>query len=351
MGTGDYRPSMEWPETRFYPGEVTEKFKLDQVCESLITEINITVVEGKTHQSKKADQLFASKNFPGYWHKGIWHDPSSPLKTSKPDQNSSVSNVFKNKILIRLGDSLARMTDSTLMKGIDNKKILMGRYAEFDILNITKDYYNPECDKDLKGKDSDGKTGLWGVYQLNYESINFTSIQITHGLPFLREECLANTIWSSDVIDRMDKFKWHSKNHIVFLTHGAHFLTWDPIIYYNRLIGIRNSVRKFKKNSPKSKTIFIYKTPNYFRANFTKNWGISSPYPAYLQREIAFKVFGNPYVDDMRSDEFPVKVYDVYPMVLAAFEHMKTGDLHPPGFLALQTSNMLIKALEYFDGV
>ena len=187
------------------------------------------------------------------------------------------------------------------------------------------------------------------MFQWKWRKMNFRSIHLNQGLPFLRKECPGNLVYTADAIDRMSEMGWHGHDKIVLLTHGAHFLAWDPIVFYNRLISIREAVVNYKRKYPD--TIFIFKTMNFFRENFAQNWYITSPFPAYLQREMAFRVFGNPYLDDMRSDEFPVKVFDVYPMVLSAFEHMDPGNLHTPkmGFLTWHTSNMMLKLLEYVD--
>ena len=64
-----------------------------------------------------------------------------------------------------------------------------------------------------------------------------------------------------------------------------------------------------------------------------------SSFQALRMREIAFRVFGNPYTEDIKSDKFPVKVLDMYPMTEPVFEFFESGNIHPPsGWMNKATS-------------
>ena len=223
----------------------------------------------------------------------------------------------------------------------------------FNFLNMT-DYNNKNCKEPFKG---------WGPIQNDFPTLNLTVYSVTHGQPVCKNFCSAKTIYSSDVIDRMVEHEWFSKRtrgvpayeadqeqYIVLFDHGAHFALFNPIVFYNRLLEIKNSIIEYKKHSPK--TLFIYKTLNYCRGNFTALWSVQSSFQALRMREIAFKVFGNPHNEDILDDErYPVKVLDVFPMTLAAFEFNVIGDTHPPvGLLKKGISDYLVDFLKYLGG-
>ena len=132
---------------------------------------------------------------------------------------------------------------------------------------------------------------------------------------------------------------------MVLMTHGAHLATLHPAIFYNRLLEIRDAVIEYKKKSPE--TLFVFKTLNYARGNFKRMFAVTSFFQAHRQREIAFRVFGNPYTEDIRSDEFPVKVLDIYPLTLTAFDYLTEGNIHPRGGLCKTSSDALFNLMRH----
>merc|ERR1712176_1445182 len=120
--------------------------------------------------------------------------------------------------------------------------------------------------------------------------------------------CRGAMIFSSEVIKRMIKHQWFGNNYIIVFTHAAHLASWHPGVFYNRMIAIRNQIIEFKRAEreyliengldPKTKTAtFIYKTPNYVRGDFNKLYSVISGFQMYRIREMAFKIFGNPYLE------------------------------------------------------
>ena len=176
---------------------------------------------------------------------------------------------------------------------------------------------------------------------------NFTQFIFTHGLPlFMGEQvhCAGKATFSTEVFKRMIKNKWFGRDYMVIMNHGAHFANWHPIVFYNRLVAIKKAAIEYKKYSPESP--IIYKTMNWVHGNFDRTYAVTSGLVALQQRDIAFKVFGNPHLDDIENDEeFPVKVVDVLPMTLAAFDHMEVGNVHPLEIISRETGNMIINML------
>ena len=322
----------------WYVYTVTDPLGLDDVYEDLVFSDKIIVLTSKLPDSQKAD---SHNKIPGYWLRGHWIDRIFPQFSQK----ISKGEILKDKTFIKLGDSIVGQVSAVFKDEVRTyiSKLQLGKSSGssrkktyFDFLGLDI-HYHKNCEP-LSG---------WGATRTIWPMINHTSITITEGLPVMKDQCPGKSIYAGEVIERMEKYgvEWYGKDKIVFFTHGAHFSQWNPVIYYNRLIDIRNSIISFKKKSPDS--IFIYKTLNYMRGNFTKNYASISAFQAFRQREIAFKVFGNPYLDDIRGDDFPVKVYDVFPLTLAAFEHMNPGNVHPPGFLRLNTANLMVDLMRY----
>ena len=162
-------------------------------------------------------------------------------------------------------------------------------------------------------------------------------------------------LYSADAIRRMVKYKWFGDKYIIVMTHGAHFSSWHPVVFYNRMIAIRDAVIEYKKQEKlfigenKKGATFIYRTPNYARGNFTKLYAVVSGFEMYRLREIAFKIFGNPNSEDVKSDDYPVKVFDSFGPSLAAFHFLVPGDVHPPGFLKESSVDMMVDLLDYLD--
>lgn len=136
---------------------------------------------------------------------------------------------------------------------------------------------------------------------------------------------------------------WIGKNYIITLGHGLEMANWHPIIYYNRLVAIKKAAVEYKNVSPE--TIIIFKTSHYTRGGLNQSSsGVSGAIPIW-QRDLIFKVFGNPYLDDIFSDEFPVKVLDILPMSLNMFDHFESGEILPPESFARMSVHMLLNML------
>ena len=132
------------------------------------------------------------------------------------------------------------------------------------------------------------------------------------------------------------------------------------------MIAIRNEILKYKqaeqeflseKDIPNHKTaIFIYKTPNWARNNIAHNFfSVVSGFQLYRIREIAFKIFGNPYLDKEKmffsNDEmrFPVKVYDSFGPSFVAFDALEPGNPHPDGYVERQILDGIFDLLQLVE--
>ena len=258
-----------------------------------------------------------------------------------------VAKAFSESIKIYAGQIASKILNSAKSKTEKQFKAKkLAKYSSsFNFLGY-KDLYQKDCEP-LSG---------WGATQTIYPSINVRTVTITEGQPINKDQCLSKSLYTPDAIRRMIKYRWFGKKHVILMTHGAHFSSWHPLVYYNRMIAIRDAILEFKKaekeflsdNDPDDDGAkFIYRTPNYARGNFTKLYAIVSGFEMYRLREIAFKIFGNPYLEDMRGEEYPVKVYDSFGPTLAAFPSMHPGNVHPPGFLRESSSDMLMDLLDY----
>ena len=370
--------------------DVSGKLNLDDTYEELIFETNITVVDRKiedaSQKSKSLDEI------PGYWLEGTWYDKTLPnfyLESNMSDPDTLVE-FWRNKKLIRMGDSILKQLFGSLWKdlnealNIKNKREFTERRAQANkdqapsnehiseedlkiarkiLQNISKsksrkkrqnlnsnshfdflgfqDKYQPNCEPIIK----------YGAIQRNISEINHFVYTITHGLPFHTGgsvTCPGKSIFSTEAFERMIEHKWFGKNHIIILDHGAHLANWHPIIFYNRLIAIRNAAIKYKKHSPNS--IIIYKTLNYIRGDFHHMYACTSSLAAIIQREIVFKILGNPYVDDIADDEkYPIKVFDAFPVTFVAFDQMHSGNVHPPIFLTKETTHMMFNLMKFVN--
>ena len=349
-----------WPSLyKLWIPHLTDTLSLDNVYEDLIFEGNVTVNEqAALFPSDVVDRI------PGYWYNQKWYDrvyedmswnPNDENQENLGNSGNNKKRMCKaeyltNKKFILLGDSIGhqlwldiddeiRYYTNQILK--ETQENIIPKVSHFDFLGLNEDYSTTSCEEP-------GLIPKWGPFKQEWPAINFTMYSANHGEPLFKNTCMAKAQYSADVIKRMIEHKWFSTNeqeYIVLLNHGAHFATMHPLIFHNRLIEIRNSIIEYKKHSPK--TTFIFKTLNYARGNFTKMFAITSAFQAIRQREIAFNIFGNPYENDMRSDKFPVKVLDVFPMTFAAFDFLTEGNIHPRGGLNKATSDALFNLLRY----
>ena len=246
------------------------------------------------------------------------------------------------EILQRCGEfrQAARASCSAMAKNSDPPVKSEYLKNKFEFLGLNE-YYMDDCEP-LSG---------WGAVKIKNTPCNITGITVNHGLPVQKDLCIGKAIFSVDVLERMIKEKWFTdteknQKYMIFFTHGMHMAGSNLLTYYNRLIAMRNIIIEYKKHSPK--TLFVYKTINYVRGNFKDMYATAGSFHAYRMREIAFKVFGNPYLEDIRDDaKYPVKVYDAYALTMTAFDYMKTGNVLPPEPLNGATSKMLIDLADY----
>ena len=327
--------------------KITNPLRFDEVYEDIVFYDDITVQS--QNQNSRSLPSESHHKIPGYWYKGQWLDRVLPSVS----QEIPKLKIKKDRTFIKFGDSLVgqvmgifRQETTTylkehpgLYKNDTHDKANFPTQGDFNFLGL-EEYFTEDC-LPLNG---------WGAMKSYNPLLNHTGVLITAGLPIMKDQCPGKTIFSGDVLERMIKEggkEWFGPDKVVFFTHGMHFHNDNPIIFYNRLIDLRNVIRKFKKVSPD--TIFIYKTVNYLRGDFTKNYATTSAFQAFRQREIAFRVFGNPYLDDISSDEFPVKVYDVFPMTLVAFDYMVPGNVHPPRFLRRNSADLMVDLMRYVE--
>ena len=353
--------------------------KLDDVYESLIFEQEINIVKNEKMPENLPNSFTET---PGYWNNYIWHDrifPNSP-------KNSDKGLFLTNTTFIKMGDSIMLQIGDAFVKGtINHNHKLRYDYMkqphhkaaershefmnhlfektgfDYNFLGF-EDIADPACEP----------WGTWGATLTNWRGSNTSMVTVTEGQPVNKDQCASKTINSVEVINRMTQYGWHAKNvsssnldsshkrHIILFTHGAHFASWHPIVFYNRLIAIRNSIINYKKSANyQDNSIFIYKTPNYVRGNFTKLYAIVSGFEMYRMREISFKVFGNPYqavasaddkVENYMNDDrnYPVKVYDSFAPTFAAFGSLEPGNIHPPGFLLETTSDQIVDLVDLY---
>jgi len=200
---------------------------------------------------------------------------------------------------------------------------------------------------DLKPTSHCTNESTWAPIKTTFETLNVTLIKIPHGPPAHKNDCLESSPFTSDVFDKMIEHGWIGPEYMVMMTHGAHFGVFNPIVYYRRLVDIRNAVERYKRVSPES--LVILKTMNYFRfwvfiknfklkliikkiiqnnlskGTFQKLSSVGSNWHSWRFRELVFRVFGS----NNKDPEQLVKIFDVFPMIQTAFNHMEPGNIHP----------------------
>lgn len=329
--------------------EILSEYKFDRAYENLVF--------SKDDFEIKSSDNTENCNFEaiqGYWDEGIWYD------SLFPKSKVSISERLQNKSLVMLGDSFTNRIDRMLDKElIDKTKPLPTQRKilhSYQFLNLQKDYYQPSC-KPIQA---------WGALHSKFLATNTSRYIVTEGVPVSKDQCIGASIFSSEIIRRMVENQWFGEKYIILLTHGAHFASWSPIVFYNRMIAIRNEILKYKQkeqeflsknNIPSHKTaIFIYKTPNWARNNIAHNFfSVVSGFQLYRIREIAFKIFGNPYLDKEKmffsNDEmrFPVKVYDSFGPSFVAFDALEPGNPHPDGYVERQILDGIFDLLQLVE--
>ena len=307
-------------------GDKLKNFQLDEVYEDLAFSHDFKIIKSSietatTTKTKETATITNAINPNGYWYKKKWYTPNLEphhLKVSK-------RTMLKNKIFIILGDSLSAQFMTEFKSNIE-------KYQR-DVLRLGKGKF--KCEKQeygflgiIKGEKCPANPGPWAPNIFTCKGTNTTFVRLPHGMPIHKDGCVETAQYTGDMLEQMVKNGWIGPEYILLMTHGAHFAAFNPIVFYRRLIDIKKSVEKYRKSSPDS--LIIFKTLNYIRGDFSKLWSTVSSFNAYRQREMAFKIFGNPYENDMRNNnDFPVKVLDVWPMTKLAFDHMEVGNVHP----------------------
>ena len=299
-------------------GDTLKPLHLDDVYEDLSFTGDVEVQEASGRPASDPSPLPPS--IKGYWQNSKWHDTQIP----KFSQNIKKHNVLKDKVFIIMGDSLSAqfMTD---FKGAIEK------FAR-DVLHRGKGKF--KCSKQeygflgiVKGDKCPKDPGPWAPNIFHCPTTNTTFVRLPHGMPIHKDGCVETAQYTGDMLEQMVKENWVGPEYIILMTHGAHFAAFNPIVFYKRLEDIKKSVQKYKEKSPGS--LIIFKTLNYIRGDFRKLWSTVSSFNAWRQREMAFKVFGDPKLVDMRKPEQQIKVFDVWPMTELAFDHMDVGNVHP----------------------
>ena len=353
-------------------GKIIEDCGLQEVHEDLVFEraVEVLPISSSSQKESKSHQQIA-----GYFHNGEWHDRILPnwAKSVHNDKH----HLFKDKRIVRMGCSVLRQMVSFLFVDIkallereeaqdgseeknsrkrrstllhnghlgDDHEIVQqdlnprsrSKRAHFKQLPLDlQDQYPEDCPPDEPMRIS-----------VPDEHLNLTQYYFNHGLPYFmgtKPHCSGKALFTPEIFERMIEHKWFGKEWIVFMDHSAHFANWHPIILYNRLIAVKEAATKYKKLSPETPVIF--KTFNYVRGPYANTYGITSGAVPLWQRDMVFKIFGNPYLDDMSDDEkFPVKVLDVYPMSLSIFDHLELGNVHPLELMARESGNMALNLL------
>ena len=68
-------------------------------------------------------------------------------------------------------------------------------------------------------------------------------------------------------------------------------------------------------------------------------------------REMTFKIFGNPYLEDIKVDDerYPVKIFDTFGSSFSAFDTMSAGNVHPPGALRTGIEQTFVSFVDYLS--
>ena len=144
----------------------------------------------------------------------------------------------------------------------------------------------------------------------------------------------------------MTYHNWFGKQYIILLDHGIHFMNYHPILFYNKLIEIKEAASEYKRHSPDS--LIVFKTSHYIRGNFKALPSVTSGLVGLWQRELIFKVFGSPYAHDLKDDrKHPVKVWDVFSPSFVAFDRLETGKVFPSEEMLKESTHMLFNLMRH----
>ena len=331
--------------------EIFEKSGLERVYEDLVFEEMVEVLPEVSSSSGISSYSPSHQQIAGYFHNGAWHDRILPNWALPNHKN--LTKFLKNKRIIRMGDSITRQMvnflfndirdllqqekENSLLEEEMTSKSRPKRFFTNLPLNLQDKFsHNCQSDENLKGS--------W------FSQINLTQNYFNHDLPYFmgaKDICAAKAMYSPEIFDRMIEFGWSGKEYVIIMDHSAHFSNWHPVVLYNRLIALKEAALKYKKFSPE--TPIIFKTFNYCRGSYEHTKGtttISGVIPLW-QRDIVFKIFGNPYLEDIYSDDekYPIKVLDVFPMSLAAFDQMEIANVHPLELMAREQGRMFLNVL------
>ena len=373
---GDHSGGKNYGAPKWRFGDVVEEFDLDgKGYEDLVYEREIDVLPNSDNtESNKNRQLPTSfQKTPGYWKNFTWYDQILPSNHPDPGPNDRINilrnygKLMVNKTFIKMGDSIAGHISKPFDTGMKNynKAVMYDQIKNHNAEKYperTEKHFNFLNYENMWSDDCEPVSG-WGALYNKFNWMNAGSIYLTEGHPVNKDLCIGKTLYSSDAINRMKDNQWFGENYIILLTHGAHFASWHPIVFYNRLIAIRDAIIEFKKEERKflngrpelnqKPALFIYKTPSYARGDFQTMYAVVSGFQMFRMREIAFKVFGNPYLEDTKNDDekYPVKVFDQFGPTFYGFETMKPGNVHPFSFLRDMSSYMLADLMSYYGYV
>ena len=135
--------------------------------------------------------------------------------------------------------------------------------------------------------------------------------------------------WMVDTFERLEKYRVfsdskksskHSKRTIIYLTAGAHFSVFNPIILYRRLEELKPVIYAFLNRHPG--TLVIYRLSNFWAGSLSSKplRGTVSSWNARRLNRIIRYVF--------KADN-RVKILDPYGMTEAVFGKMV--GIHPEG--------------------
>ena len=372
-GDGDKKGSTR---AYWYISDAVGDFELDRLYEIPIFEKVIKIENDDPCLPDSTDDLTEVfkkyKNIQGFWKDRTWYD------RLYPKQRQTVPQFLTNKTFVFLGDSFTHLLDSQIqpiMRNYEEKmrseypekypaisdidpKILE-KYSNYNFLDLNE-FYSENC----------GNIAHWGALQSKFYTTNTRRCIVTEGPPVNKNQCSGVMIFSSEVIKRMMQHQWFGDEHFIVMTHGPHFASWHPGVYYNRMISIRNQIVEYKKQEqiylkqkgldPTKTATFIYKTPNWVRGNFRNLYSVTSGFQMYRMREVAFKIFGNPYLEyekmfplknssSFYQDQlqYPVKIYDTFGPSFLAFDNLQTGNVHPHDHIANYIMEGVFDLLQY----
>ena len=232
--------------------------------------------------------------------------------------------------------------DMTMAHSRQNRETAQEKLASLKSLPLgLDDYYTPKCIPEYSHIND------WPVTPGRQQIYNYTITFTNYALPYFygrAPHCAGKAKYTPDLFKRMIKHKWFGKKYIVTMDHGPHMTNWHPIILWNRLVAIKEAAIEYKKHSPD--TPILYKTIHFIRGGLGDAYQVTTGLTALWQRDMVFRIFGNPYLDDMRDDKkYPVKVFDCTPFSMSVFDFSEFGGMHPETSITRVTENLMVDLL------